>query len=59
MSTEAKPEKVTLRSKEAVQKSRTAEIIRAMRDAAEANQVAEPEWVEELAGLVGVDIRKR
>jgi hydrogenase maturation factor len=51
--------KVTLRPKEQVQKARTGEIIRAMRDAAEGGQVADPEWVSELAELVDVDIRKR
>jgi hypothetical protein len=55
------PEKpvVTLRPKEAVMNSRKAEIVRAMRDASEAGQVADLAWVEELAGLVNVDLRKR
>jgi transcriptional regulator GlxA family with amidase domain len=51
--------KITLRSKEQVQKARTGEIIRAMRDAAELKQPVDAAWVEELAELVGVDIRKR
>lgn len=51
--------KVKLRPREDVMKSRKGEIIRAMRDAAEAGQVADPEWVSELADLVDVDIRKR
>jgi hypothetical protein len=52
-------EKVTLRPKEAVMNSRKAEIIRTMRDAAEAGQVAETAWITELAELVDVDLRKR
>lgn len=51
--------KVKLRPKEAVMNARKGEIIRAMRDAAEAGQVADPAWVTELAELVDVDIRKR
>jgi hypothetical protein len=51
--------KVTLRPREAVMNSRKAEIVRAMRDAAEAKQLIELTWVEELAELVGVDIRRR
>lgn len=51
--------KVTLRPRETVMKSRQAEIIRAMRDASENRQVADLLWVEELAELIGVDIRKR
>lgn len=51
--------KVKLRSKEQVQKARTGEIIRAMRDAAEQSQPADLLWIEELAELVDVDIRKR
>jgi predicted N-acetyltransferase YhbS len=50
---------VTLRPREAVMNSRKAEIVRAMRDAAEANQPVELAWVEELAELVGVDLRRR
>jgi hypothetical protein len=51
--------KVTLRSKEQVQKARTGEIIRAIRDASEQRQPIDLLWVEELAELIGVDIRKR
>lgn len=54
-----KPEKVTLRPRETVMTARKGEIVRAMRDASEANQVAPIEWVEELAELVGVDLRRR
>jgi hypothetical protein len=50
---------VTLRSREQVQNARKGEIVRAMRDAAEAKQPVELAWVEELAELVGVDIRRR
>lgn len=50
---------VTLRSREDLEKSRKAEIIRAMRDASESNQLIPVEWIHELAGLVAVDIRKR
>jgi hypothetical protein len=39
--------------------SRKAEIVRAMRDASEADQVIPLEWVQELAELVDVDLRKR
>jgi hypothetical protein len=39
--------------------SRKAEIVRALRDAAELNQPVELAWVEELAELVGVDLRRR
>jgi 3-dehydroquinate dehydratase len=52
-------EKVTLRPKEAVMNSRKTEIIRTLRDAAEAGQVAEIEWITELAELAEVDLRKR
>lgn len=57
----AQPEekKVTLRPKEALDNQRKGEILRAMRDAAEIKQPVEPEWVYELAGLIGIDIRKR
>ena len=51
--------KVKLRPKDAVMQQRKGEIIRAMRDAAEIGQPADPEWVQELAELVDVDIRKR
>lgn len=50
---------VTLRPREALLNSRKAEIIRTMRDASEANQVVPIEWVNELAELVGVDLRRR
>lgn len=59
MSDVQKPEKVTLRPREAVMNSRKAEIVRAMRDAAELKQPVELAWVEELAELVSVDIRRR
>jgi 3-dehydroquinate dehydratase len=52
-------DKVTLRPKEAVMNSRKAEIIRTLRDASEAGQVAELDWITELAELVDVDLRKR
>lgn len=52
-------QKVTLRPRESVENARKGEILRAMRDAAETGQPAEIEWVNELAGLVSVDIRKR
>ena len=51
--------KVTLRPRESVMQARKGEIIRALRDAAEAKQPIELEWVEELSQLVNVDIRKR
>jgi predicted N-acetyltransferase YhbS len=50
---------VTLRPREAVLNQRKAEIVRALRDAAEANQPVELAWIEELAELVGVDLRRR
>ena len=50
---------VTLRPREAVMNSRKAEIVRVMRDAAELKQPVELAWVEELAELVGVDLRRR
>jgi hypothetical protein len=50
---------ITLRPREAVMNSRKAEIVRAMRDASEADQVIPLEWVQELAELVDVDLRKR
>lgn len=53
-----KPE-VKIRSREQVDSARKAEIIRAMRDAAEIKQPVELAWVEELAQLIGVDIRRR
>lgn len=59
MSDKAEKPSVSLRSREQVQQARKAEIVRAMRDAAEANQVIPTAWVEELAELVGVDIRRR
>jgi hypothetical protein len=59
MAEQPKTQKVTLRPREAVENSRKGEILRAMRDAAEAGQPADSAWVTELAGLVGVDIRKR
>lgn len=52
-------EKVTLRPREAILNQRKAEIIRAMRDAADIGQPVELAWVQELAELVDVDIRKR
>jgi hypothetical protein len=57
----AQPEekKVTLRPREALDNQRKGEILRAMRDAAEIKQPVETEWVYELAGLIGLDIRKR
>jgi hypothetical protein len=56
--TQEKPS-VTLRPREAVMNSRKAEIVRALRDAAELKQPVELAWVEELAELVGVDLRRR
>lgn len=50
---------VKLRSREDVQKARKAEIVRALRDASEAKAAVPVEWVEELAELVDVDIRRR
>ena len=55
----APPTTVKLRSKDEVEKARKAEIVRALRDAAEAQQAVPPEWITELAQLVDVDIRKR
>lgn len=57
-STGGKPS-VSLRPREAVMNSRKAEIVRALRDAAEAKQLVELAWVEELAELVAVDLRRR
>jgi hypothetical protein len=53
------PAKVNLRPREAVMAARKGEIVRAMRDAAELKQPIEIAWVEELAEIVGVDIRRR
>jgi hypothetical protein len=50
---------VSLRPREAVMNARKAEIVRAMRDAAELKQPVELAWVEELAEIVGVDLRRR
>lgn len=50
---------VTLRPREAVMAARKAEIIRAMRDASEQSQPVPLDWVQELAGLVDVDLRRR
>ena len=50
---------VTLRPREAVMNARKAEIIRALRDAAEKEVPVPLEWITELAELVDVDIRKR
>lgn len=50
---------VTLRPKEAVMNARKAEIIRALRDAAEAEVAVPGEWIAELAELVDVDLRRR
>jgi hypothetical protein len=50
---------ITLRPREAVLNQRKGEIIRAMRDAAEIKQPVDHAWVEELAELIGVDIRRR
>lgn len=50
---------IKLRSREDVEKARKAEIVRALRDAAEAKQPVALEWITELAQLVDVDIRKR
>lgn len=50
---------VTLRPREALLNARKAEIVRAMRDASEATQIVPVEWVQELAELVDVDLRRR
>jgi hypothetical protein len=55
----AQPTTVKLRSKKDVEKARKAEIVRALRDAAEAQEAVPTEWIQELAQLVDVDIRKR
>lgn len=48
-----------LRPKEAWVDSRKGEILRAMRDSAEAQTLIPIEWVKELGELLGVDLRKR
>jgi TusA-related sulfurtransferase len=59
MSEKAEKPPVTLRPREAIMNARKGEIVRAMRDASEAKQPIPVEWVEELAELVSVDIRRR
>ncbi|CAN5460184.1 hypothetical protein BH20VER3_BH20VER3_00700 [soil metagenome] len=58
-STLTNEQKVTLRSREAVNHARVGEIVRVMRTAAEIGQPVESEWVTELAELIGVDLRRR
>jgi hypothetical protein len=48
-----------LRARAVWLESRKGEIVRAMRDASTAGQMIPIEWVTELAGLIGIDLRKR